>query len=248
MRIAALYDIHGNLPALEAVLGEVRQAGVDAVVLGGDVVVGPMSREALDAVMALECPVHAIAGNCEREVLAVMAGQEPTTVPEAHRGIVRWTAGTLTPAHRTRLALWPATLRMAIAGIGDVLFCHATPRNDTDIVLATTDEARLRPLVDPLDAALVVCGHTHMPYDRRVGRTRVVNAGSVGMPFGAAGADWILIGPDVQFRHTTYDLECAARRVRETAYPQAEAFAATSILHPPDAETMRARFGAAEVQ
>src|SRR6476469_4590189 len=98
MRIAALYDIHGNLPALEAVLGEVREAGVDLVVSGGDVVPGPMPREALASLLNLEIPVQFIHGNGDREVLAVRAGAKTGRFPEAFRPAMEWTARQLDDA------------------------------------------------------------------------------------------------------------------------------------------------------
>jgi len=119
-----------------------------------------------------------------------------------------------------------------------VLFCHATPQNENDIFTRSTPEDLLLPLFEVLDAAIVVCGHTHMQFDRMIGHTRVVNADSVGMPFGQPRADWILLGPDIQFRHTPYDLVNAADRVRNTNYPEAEDFAARYILNPPTEQEM----------
>jgi putative phosphoesterase len=248
MRIAALYDIHANLPALEAVLQEVRQAEVDEVVIGGDVLPGPMPRETLACLLGLDLPVHFIHGNGDREVLALISGIETGAVPEHLRQAMRWNAGRLDPEIAERLAGWPATLGLEIRGIGDVLFCHATPRNDTEIFTRLTSEDRLAPVFQGLDARLVVCGHTHMPFDRTIGTTRVVNAGSVGMPFGEPGADWLLLGPDVRFRHTPYDLAAAARRIRTTNYPQAEEFAARNVLHPPSAEEMLEAFSKVELR
>ena len=133
-------------------------------------------------------------------------------------------------------------------GLGDVLFCHATPRNDTEIFTRLTPEERLLPVFQDVEASLVVCGHTHMQFDRRVGRLRVVNAGSVGMPFQAPGAYWLLLGPDIELRRTPYDLEDAARRIRATAYPQAEDFAANNVLTTPsETDTLQA-FGRAELK
>src|SRR5438874_11846359 len=80
MRVAALYDIHGNLPALEAVLQEVHEAGVDQVVVGGDVVPGPMPRETLQCLLDLDMPVQFIHGNCELAMLAQIAAPEPGAV------------------------------------------------------------------------------------------------------------------------------------------------------------------------
>jgi predicted phosphodiesterase len=131
------------------------------------------------------------------------------------------------------LASWPKTIRVNVSGVGDVLFCHGTPTSETDAFTRLTPEEVLRPVFDGLGVALVVCGHTHMQFDRTIGATRVVNAGSVGMPFGRTGADWLLLGPDIELRNTRYDLDDAAAQVRATAYPQAAEFAATSILNPP---------------
>jgi predicted phosphodiesterase len=233
MRVAALYDIHANLPALEAVLQDVRQSEVDHVVVGGDVFPGPMPRETLACLLDLEIPVQFIQGNGDREVLARMRGMKTGTVPEQFREIIRWTGEQLHPEYERLLASWPTTLRVYIRELGGVLFCHATPRSDIEIFTRETPEDRLIPIFDGLDAPVVVCGHTHMQFDRTIGRIRVVNAGSVGMPFGEPGADWLLLGPDVQLRHTHYDLANAAQRIRDTKYPQAEDFAARNVLHPP---------------
>jgi diadenosine tetraphosphatase ApaH/serine/threonine PP2A family protein phosphatase len=118
------------------------------------------------------------------------------------------------------------------------LFCHATPQNENEVFTRLTPADRLVPLFEKLNTTIVVCGHTHMQFDRKIGQTRVVNAGSVGMPFGEPGADWLLLGPDVQFRHTRYDLANAADRVRSTVYPQAQDFAERNILNPPTEREM----------
>lgn len=238
MRVAALYDIHGNLPALEAVLRDVREADVDLVVVGGDVVPGPMPREAIASLLALDLPIRCIRGNGERWVLARRSGEESDGVPEQAREAVRWVAERLAPEEARRLEGWPPTLTLELADLGGVLFCHATPRSDSELFTRLTPEDRLRPVFEPSGAALVVCGHTHMPFDRQVGEVRVVNTGSVGMPFGEPGAHWLLLGPGIEPRRTRYDLERAAERVRATDYPQAEAFAAGNILQTPSEAEM----------
>jgi putative phosphoesterase len=238
MRVAAIYDIHANLPALEAVLEDIRQADVDHVVVGGDVLPGPMPREAITCLLALDVPVQFIQGNGDREVLAARKGTETGAVPEQFREMMRWVGQQLRPEDEQVIAGWPATLRIPIRGLGDVLFCHATPRNDTEIFTRQTSEDRLVPLFAGLDVPLVVCGHTHMQFDRTIGSTRVVNAGSVGMPFAEPGAYWLLLGPDVQLRRTSYDLAAAAQRIRETHYPGAHEFAARNVLEPPSEAQM----------
>jgi len=247
-RVAALYDIHGNLPALEAVLRDVLVEDVDLVVVGGDVLPGPIVGETIDRLLSLDIPTRFIQGNGDREVLAKKARLETRALPEAIGEMIRWVAEHLRPEDERLLASWPATLGVPVLGIGDVLFVHATPENDTDIFTQLTAEARLRPLFDPLEVPLVVCGHTHMQFDRTVGAVRVVNAGSVGMPFDEPGAYWLLLGPDVELRHTRYDLQAAAERVRATNYPQAEEFASRNILQPPSkADTLKA-FAAYELK
>ncbi len=120
-----------------------------------------------------------------------------------------------------------------------MLFCHATPRSDTQLFTRLTPEERLIPAFENLTAPLVVCGHTHMQFDRMIAGTRVVNAGSVGMPYGEPGAYWLLIGPEVQFRHTLYERTPAAARILATDYPQAQVFAANNVLRiPPEAEAL----------
>jgi len=248
LRVAAIYDIHGNLPALEAVLQEIRATGVDLIVVGGDVLPGPMPVETLSLLLKIEISVQFIRGNGEAEVLAQLAGTESGRLPEQAREAVRWTARQLRPEHTRVIASWPATLRIEIDRLGEVLFCHATPRNDTEIFTRLTPAERLLPVFEGVRVPLVVCGHTHMQFDRTMGKIRVVNAGSVGMPFGSPGADWLLLGDDVELRHTAYDLAQAAKRIRGTKYPQAGEFAARNVLQPPSEEEMLKGFMRAELK
>lgn len=243
MRVAALYDIHGNSAALEAVLAEARAIGVERLVIGGDVVPGPEIREVLGQLRAVNERVEFIYGNGEVAVLEELAGRTPK-VPEAVRPMIRWSAEQLTAEDVKWMRSWPKTLEMEIDGVGEVMFCHGTPRDENEIFTKVTPEEALRPLFEDAKAAVVVCGHTHMQFDRLIGATRVVNAGSVGMPFGAAGADWLLLGGEqgVELRHTNYDLERAAVRIRATSFPSAAHFAETSVLHPPSEEAMLKAF------
>jgi predicted phosphodiesterase len=206
-----------------------------------------MPRETIARLLDLDVPVHFIRGNGDRVVIAQMSGQEPTEVPEQFRDIIRWNAAQLRPEDERFVAGWPLTLRLEVRGLGDVVFCHATPRNDTEIFTRLTSEDRLAPIFDAVNAAVVVCGHTHMQFDRTIGKTRVVNAGSVGMPFQEPGAYWLLLAPDVRLRQTRYDLETAAARVRGTQYPQAEDFAARNVLQPPSEAATLEAFGKFEL-
>jgi predicted phosphodiesterase len=206
-----------------------------------------MPREAMDLLLALDPPAGFICGNGDREVLSRMRDIETNAVPERFREPIRWTARALAAEHEQVIAGWPASLELGITGIGKVLFCHATPRNDTEIFTRLTPEERLEPAFAGVNVPLVVCGHTHMQFDRRVGTTRIVNAGSVGMPFGEPGAYWLLLGPHVQFRRTTYDLLAAAERIRATAYPLSDEFATRNVLRPPSEDETLKSLRAAEL-
>ena len=246
MKVAAIYDIHGNLPALEAVLAEIRRLSVELVIVGGDVLPGPMPRETLDVLRELDLPKQFIRGNGDREVLTRMRGAENRNLPESVRTAIHWNAEQLQKEDADLIATWPLTFRLEMEGLGAVLFCHATPHNDTEIFTRLTTEDQLAPVFAEADASLVVCGHTHMQFERTIGKTQVMNAGSVGMPFGQPGADWLLLESTAQLRHTGYDLDAAAARIRATAYPQAEQFAAGNVIRPPSEAEMLERFAAME--
>jgi len=213
VRVAALYDVHGNLPALEAALADAERAAVDAVLCGGDVSAGPMPVECVDRLR--EAGAVFVRGNADRD----LGG---------------WAAEQMSSDRREFLASLPATATLDIEGLGEVLFCHATPSSDEVYFLETTQEHRALEILGAVREPVVVCGHTHMQFDRQIGPTRVVNAGSVGMPYEARpGAYWALLGPGVELRRTEYDLEAAAARVRATGWPDAEEFVRENLLVVP---------------
>jgi predicted phosphodiesterase len=239
VRVAALYDIHGNAPALEAALEDVRQHDVDAIVVGGDVV-GPMLQETMARLLSLDIPARFIHGNGDRVVLAHARGESIDEVPARYRACVEWIADRLDNPSRRAMAEWPLTCELEIDGLGQVLFCHATSQNDVDCFTRITPDDRVARLFAGVQAQTVVCGHTHLQFDRVVGRVRIVNAGSVGAPFAPpAGAHWLLLGPDVQLRQTPYDVAQAAEDLRATGFPLVEETAVRYVLNPPpEAETL----------
>jgi len=187
---AALYDIHGNLAALEAVLAEVPD---DATILvGGDICAGgEQPSETLTRLRRLGDRVAWLRGNADRELFPGEDGLAPAEFLEEARS-------KLSEEEIAFLHELPPTQR-----IGDVLYCHASPRNDLDIFTERTPDERIAFLFDGLDVSTVVCGHTHTQYERTVAGVRVVNAGSVGIPYeDEPGAYWLL---DLEHRRTRYE-------------------------------------------
>ena len=235
MRIAALYDIHANLPALDAVLREVASERVDLVVVGGDVASGPMPAETLDRLHELDTPVRFVRGNGDRELADAYErwAAGALALPEAPEWMSVWPAKLLEPRHREQLARFEPVVSVESQGLGEILFCHATPRSDEEFVTRETADGRLAQALGDTSAAVIVAGHVHMHMDRQVDGRRFVNAGSVGMPYeDEPGAYWALLDSDVELRRTAYDYEQAAAAIRATGYPDAEEMVQESLFEP----------------
>jgi putative phosphoesterase len=201
LTVAALYDVHGNLPALEAVLAELD---ADLILVGGDVVAGPWPAETLGRLRALGDRVRFIRGNADREVV------EPSREGRAGGpppGVMEFVRERLTVDQLEFLAALPLTETVKVNGLGEVLFCHATPRSDEELLTRISPDERWLAALAGVEATVVVCGHTHVQFDRMIDGYRVVNAGSVGMPYEREpGAYWLVLGPDVELRRTACDV------------------------------------------
>ncbi|TGN73858.1 metallophosphoesterase [Streptomyces bauhiniae] len=223
-RVAVLSDIHGVLPALEAVLAEPEVAAADRIVVTGDIAAGPQPAEVLDLLRGLGDQVLWLGGNADRELVEYRRG-ERTEIPDP---IGVFAARALRAEQVDLLASLPATLTLRVRGLGEVLFCHATPRDDEEVVLVDSRPGRWAEVLDgvPPGVGTVVCGHTHMPYVRLAHGRLIVNPGSVGMPYGRPGAHWGLLGPGADLRVTAYDIpEAVARLTADCAYPDIAAWA-----------------------
>jgi predicted phosphodiesterase len=175
-----------------------------AIVVGGDVAMGPLPSETLERLRGLGDRVHWLRGNADREL---KPGEEGLAPPDA----LDWAREQLSTEQIDFLYGVPERLELEVDGLGRVLFCHASPRNDVDVFLEGTDEERVAPLFAGIGAGTVVCGHTHMQFDRQIAAIRVVNAGSVGMAYeDEPGAYWALLGPGVEHRRTDYDASSLA--------------------------------------
>jgi predicted phosphodiesterase len=225
-RVVVLSDIHGVLPALEAVLAEPDVRSADRIVLTGDLAAGPQPVETLDLLVSLGDRVTWVRGNADRELVSGARG-EAVDFPDP---ISPWAAAQLRPDQVELLAGLPLTAELDVAGLGRTVFCHATPRDDQEVVLVDSSLDRWAEVFGTLseDVVAVVCGHSHMPFLRLAHRRTVINPGSVGMPYGGAGAHWVLLGGDVRvsLRRTGFDPDAACARIAaESRYPDAAAWA-----------------------
>ena len=227
MKVLALYDIHGNVDALDAVLADPRAAGPDAVLVGGDAVPGPFAGAALDRLQQLSVPVHWVRGNGEREVAAAVGAAEPEPGD--------WAAitGAITAAElgdeRAR-ALGELPLAVELDG---VLYCHASPRRDDEMLTRLSPAERWEEVLSDVAARVVVAGHTHQQDDRMVGGVRFLNAGSVGLPYeGDGAARWLWVADGVpELRHTPFDAKAAGTRMLAAGWPDERSIAA-SLIEP----------------
>jgi predicted phosphodiesterase len=209
LRVAALADVHGNAPALEAVLREVRAAGVDAVVVCGDLTWGPLPRETLALVHGLELPAHFVRGNADRSV-GVADGDRPDWIAAQHdEEATRFVNG------------FAPYVVLDVDGLGPTRFVHGSPRSDEECVTPETPAERVREFMAGVAERVVVTAHVHVSYDRDVDGVRLVGPGSVGRPYeGERGARWAVLGPDVELRRTDYDHEATADLYRASGIPQ----------------------------
>ncbi|MFJ4714970.1 metallophosphoesterase family protein [Streptomyces sp. NPDC088785] len=239
--VAVLSDVHGVLPALEAVLAEPDVRSAELIVVTGDHVAGPQPVEVLDRLRALGERAVLVRGNADRELVALARGAVPGG---AACDIDLWAAGRLRPADVAFLAALPHPVTRHVDGFGTVVLCHGTPRDDEEVVLVDTRPERWAEVFADLpdDVTTVVCGHTHMPFLRLVDGRLVVNSGSVGMPYGRPGASWALLRDgQVQLRHTAFDVDAAVDRIaRASDYPGGRAWADTYVRAAVgDAEALR---------
>jgi putative phosphoesterase len=225
VNVLALYDIHGNLDALDAVLADPRAADPDVVLVGGDTVPGACARGTLARLEALNVPVHWVRGNGEREVAEAIGA--PAAAPDdwaARTAAI--TAADLGDDHARALGEQPLTVQL-----DGVLFCHASPRRDDEMLTRLSNPERWTQALAGVSAGLVVAGHTHQQDDRVVAGVRFVNAGSVGLPYeGDAAARWLwLADGEPELRQTAYDGARAGARMLEAGWPDERSIRAALV-------------------
>jgi predicted phosphodiesterase len=216
------------------VLAEVQGERPDLIVCGGDVAWGPMPAETIERLRELGDRARFVMGNTDREMVA--AYDEGARLDDPADLVERWTnwsSGQLDRAARNFLAGFEHHISLDVTGLGQTLFCHGSPRSDTEIITSLTSEERLARMIAGVDERVVVCGHTHIQFDRSVLGTRVINAGSVGLPYeGHAAAYWLLLGPDVVLRRTEYDVRGALPVLAAAGVPDFDEMVKESLLEP----------------
>jgi putative phosphoesterase len=226
-KVAVIADVHGNAPALRAVLDEIERENVDSIVSCGDLTWGPLPEETYELARGLNA--RFVRGNADRAVLE--------RVSETDRE--RWMQEHHSEELRDFLATFEETVSIDIDGLGAVRLCHGSPRSDEECVTPGTPEARVREFSANVDEKVIVTAHVHMQFDREVAGIRSVNAGSVGLPYeDGPGAYWALLGPTVEFRRTDYDVDATIERYRAAGYPSMEQIVELMLTPPPRDEVI----------
>ncbi|MGI9112820.1 MAG: metallophosphoesterase family protein [Gaiellaceae bacterium] len=229
-RVAVLADVHGNATALAAVLAELERENPDLVVHCGDLTWGPEPRETLALLEPWASRLHCVRGNADRKLVELAVGSSAEPTPRE-----AWMVERHGPEGHELLATFPQQVFIEIDGIGRTLFCHGSPRSDEECVTVETPVERLHEALAGVDAELVVTAHTHLKYQRTALGKRLLNPGSVGMPYeDERGAYWALLGPSVEFRRTEYDLDTAVRRYCASGDPSTDRMVEL-LLSPPTA-------------
>ncbi len=228
MRVAALADVHGNAPALAAVLEEVEQEAPDLVVFCGDLTWGSLPRETLALVRSLGTRARFVRGNADRALSELRDGEIEQPSEREQWMLAHHREGDL-----AFLARFEHTVSVEIDGLGPTCFCHGSPRSDEECVTERTPTERVREFMAGRNENVVVTAHVHIQYDRTVDGVRLLCPGSVGLPYeDGRCAYWALLGPDVELRRTEYDVEAAVALMRATDDPSVEQIVEL-MLHPP---------------
>ncbi len=219
LRVALLADVHGNAPALAAVLREVEAEDVDLLVHAGDLTWGPLVKETLVLIRSYHGPTAFGRGNADRAVLELADGTPRDDQTERDDWMTAHHDADAVGFLRT----FSESVVVEVAGLGAVRICHGSPRGDTECVTSETPESRVREFIAGVAEQVVATAHTHVQFDRHVAGVRSLNPGSVGLPYeGRPGAYWALLGPDVELRRTEYDLAETIAAYRETDDPAVE--------------------------
>jgi predicted phosphodiesterase len=192
--LAILSDIHGNLPALEAILSDMENFDVDHVIVPGDVIsFGPFSRQTAQLVMEKGWSV--IRGNNEYFLIDYKTARAPAEWNDPVQfAPTAWLDKQFDQKMKTRLACLPDTLNLRFRDAPPIQVFHGTPASPWDSIYGTMTDAEIERKLSPVEADYAICGHTHLPMDRQAGRWRIFNPGSVGVPLdGIFSASYMIL-------------------------------------------------------
>lgn len=241
MKIALISDIHGNLVALEAALAALAADVPDQIVCLGDVVVtGPQPRQALAKVRELRCPV--VMGNTDEWILAPAPFTISSKTDQILYDIESWGAQQMTQDDLAFIRTFQPTIELDLGNGRTLLCCHGSPRNNRELIRATTPDEELAEILGKHRAAIIAGGHTHTPMLRQLGNSFIINPGSVGLPRfwqngevkNPAWAEYALVTVangrfDIALRRTPYPLDNLRAAIQSSAMPHADRFLADWI-------------------
>jgi putative phosphoesterase len=242
MKLAILSDTHGNLAALETALDDAKQHGIEDFICLGDVGnFGPQPKKTLELVRELNCPV--VMGNTDYYLLSTRtiadiekSGRTPDEQTPMILEIENWCAAQIDEADRTFLRTFKPTIELNVEGL-KILAYHGSPKSFNDPITGTTPDETLRPYFENTEADLYMGGHTHEQFIRRHFTKRVMNPGSVGLPFVSnlgsnAGvnlgvAEYAILEviqgePNVTFRRVRYDVGRLEQAAKASGMPHVE--------------------------
>jgi putative phosphoesterase len=223
-RLAILSDIHGNLPALEAVMADMKRFDVDQVIVAGDVMnFGPFSRQTAEIVIAQNWPV--IRGNNEFFLIDYDTPRAPAEWSDPLQfAPIAWLSRQFDQTLKKQIAAWPDSLNLRYEDAPPIQVFHGTPHDPWDSIYWTLTDEEIKKLLSTVDAEFVICGHTHLPLDRQSGRWRIFNPGSVGVPLdGMLSASYMILegnekGWQPTFRRIPFDYEVIFEEFERSGY------------------------------
>lgn len=223
-RLAVLSDIHGNLPALEAVISDLRGFEVDHVIVPGDVIsFGPCPRQAAEIVIEKRWSV--IRGNNEFFLVDYKTSRAPDEWNDPIQfAPTAWLDKQIDQRLKTMIGSWPDRLTLRFRDAPPMEVCHGTPDSPWDSIYWTMTDEEISKKITDLEANYVVCGHTHLPMDRQVGRWRIFNPGSVGVPLdGVFSASYMILDGNEQgwtatFRRVPFDYSAVFEMFETSGY------------------------------
>ena len=223
-KLAILSDIHGNLPALEAVIADLENFDVDQIIVAGDVInFGPFSKKTAEVVIKNQWPV--IRGNNEYFLVDYSTPRAPAEWNDPLQfAPIAWLDRQFEQKLKLRISAWPDALNLRFHDAPPIQVFHGTPNDCWDSIYWTLADEEIEKFLTTVEADFVICGHTHLPMDRQAGRWRIFNPGSVGVPLdGTFSASYMVLEGNEQgwkptFRRVHFNYEAIFKEFEVSGY------------------------------